>query len=154
VIASNLITGTATGAGVSLPLQTAATGSFWRIRAQGIYAAGNDATAHNARIVPFWGANNLAKIEIPVATLSAQTNNWDCEFDISCTGPSGVICSGVYAGGISLVGGDDTHYGVGPTASAVAAGPQTIDLRFKMTDTANSGTDAWTVYAVTMERLA
>jgi hypothetical protein len=70
---------TYTTGGVTLASQTLASGSVWRIKAQGTFTAANSTTTRSAQAGPFWGSSQLATFSPAVKTSTAATTNWYAE---------------------------------------------------------------------------
>ena len=141
----------ATG-GVTLATQTAASGSVWRVRAYGAYAAASSANVRQLTMSCYWGTTQLTAITTGnVLASTAQTTPWQVEFEISTTSTTaawntGVLSSQVTSATIPL------NTIATPASVTVTAGAQTLDFRVGQTGTATSG-DTINVHQVTIERI-
>jgi len=144
-------TTTYTTGGITLPSQTAAAGSVWRIRAYGQYLSVNSATARNAQIACFWGSTQLTALTVAVGTSLAQTSGFLVEFELTATSTTAIWTTGQT---INRIGSSTTNNNniamVTGASTTVTAGAQTLDLRFSMSNA--SMADEWRVSQVTIER--
>ena len=146
---------TLTTAGTTLTSQTAATGAVWRVRAFGTYAAASSANVRTFTMACFWGTTQLTAITAPAAVLAstANTTNWNVEFEIATTGTTAAWVTGYLnqntgvAVGASLLTTNAT-----PASTVVTSGAQTLDLRVGQTGTATA-TDNINIHQVTIERI-
>ncbi|CAB4126745.1 hypothetical protein UFOVP254_40 [uncultured Caudovirales phage] len=141
---------TYTTGGKTLASQTAAANSTWRVRAYGTFTAANSATARNAQVACFWGATQLTAITSTVLTATAQTTNFEVEFDLTASSTTAIWTAGTMlnrtASATTLAINNAT-----PASTAVTSGAQTLDLRFSMS--VSVAGDSWVVQGVTIERL-
>lgn len=142
-------TTTYTTAGITLPSQTAANGSVWRVRAYGQFTAANSGTARTARIACFWGSTQLTAITPTVLTSTGQTTQWQVEFILRGTSTTAIWTTGTL---ISRVASSTALAMDNATAASttVTSGAQTLDLRVSMS-TSVAG-DSWVIQQITMER--
>jgi hypothetical protein len=145
-------TTTYTTAGITLANQTADTGRVWRIRAYGQFTAANSGTARTARIACFWGTTQLVAITPTVLTSTAQTTQWQVEFELVGTSTTAIWTTGTLMSRVSSsTTGANPMDNATPASTAVTAGAQTLDLRVSMS--ASVAGDSWIIQQVTMERL-
>jgi hypothetical protein len=141
---------TFTTGGLTLVSQTAAVGSTWRIRAFGQFDARNNATARTAQVACFWGTTQLVAITPSVLVSTLQTTQWQVEFTLTASSTTAIWTAGTLLSRIASATALAVDNAV-PASTAVTAGAQTLDLRFRVTTgVANEG---WIVQSVTMERL-
>lgn len=148
-------TTTPTSGGITLPNQIAigaasGTGAAWRIKAYGSFSATNSGTARNALIQVFWGSTSLITLTIAVLTSTTQVTGFECEFVLGSSSATAMTCSG---GSTNRMGSATlVSYTEGTqVATAVTAGPQTLDLRFS--ESAVVSGDFFTIHNVVMERI-
>jgi hypothetical protein len=137
-----------TTGGITLPGQIAAPGSIWRLRAYGVFTPVSSATARNWQIAPFWGTTQLTASFAVVPASSATVFSFLFDCLLIGTSSTAITTSAVCIPGVVA----SPSGGAAPTSTVVAAGPQTIDLRFSMSVAV--ATDSWGIYAVTIERVA
>lgn len=141
----------ATG-GITLASQTAATGSVWRVRAYGTYAAASSANVRQLTMSCYWGTTQLTAITTGnVLASTAQTTAWSVEFTISTPSTTaawntGILSSQVTSATIPL------NAVATPASVTVTSGAQTLDFRVGQTGTATA-TDTINVHQVLMERI-
>jgi hypothetical protein len=143
---------TYTTAGITLATQTAAAGSVWRIRAYGQFVAASSATARTAQIACFWGTTQLTAIAPTVIASTAQTTQWQAEFELSATSTTAIWTTGQMINKISssnanFLGIDQAT----PASTTVTAGAQTLDLRVAVSTAVAA--ESWVIQQVTMERI-
>ena len=137
-------------AGITLASQTVTTNTTWRIRAYGQFTATNSATVRTARIACFWGSTQLVSITPTVLASTAQTTQWQVEFELVGTSTTAIWTTGSLMSRIASA----TALAIDNATSAsttVTAGAQTLDLRLSMS--ASVAGDSWVIQQVTMERL-
>lgn len=129
---------------------------IWKIKAYGTFTAANSATPRNASIIPHWyGLPNdddiaLAGFSIPVLVSVAQTTNWDCEFILKGLSTSSVQSSGKLQSKIAYQ--VETLDLIAPTVTQNCLDLGNIELKFNISNSLIA--DSWTVYQITMERVA
>ena len=138
-----------TTGGITLASQTATATGVWRIRATGTFTAVSSATVRSAQIAAFWGATQLTAMASVVAASTAKTTPFNIDILLSGSSTTAVWTSlqsfNAITAGLSQVT-------AAPASTAVTAGAQTLDVKFNMT-VAVVG-DSWTIWTVTIERLA
>jgi len=140
---------TFTTAGLTLASQTPAAGSTWRIRAYGQFTAVSSATVRTAQIACFWGTTQLVAITPTVLASTAQTTQWQVEFELVATSATAMWTTGSLMSRISSA----TALAIdnATPASTTISGAQTIDLRVRVSTAVAS--ESWIIQQVTMERL-
>ncbi|CAB4126743.1 hypothetical protein UFOVP84_19 [uncultured Caudovirales phage] len=141
----------ATG-GITLASQIAATGSVWRVKAYGTYAAASSANARTLTMSCYWGTTQLTAITTGnVLASTAQTTAWSVEFEINTSSTTAAWTTGVLS---SQVTSATIPLNNVTTASSVTvtAGAQTLDFRVGQTGTVTSA-DIINVHQVIIERL-
>jgi hypothetical protein len=141
---------TFTTGGITLPTQTAAAGSVWRIRAYGQFTAVSNATARTAQVACFWGSTQLTAITPSVLTSNAQTTQWQCEFTLSASSTTAIWTAGTMLNRVASLTALDINNAT-PASTTVTSGAQTLDLRFRVSTAVAA--EGWTIQSVTMERL-
>jgi hypothetical protein len=141
---------TFTTAGLTLASQTAAAGSVWRITAYGQFTAASSGTARTAQIACFWGSTQLTAITPSVLVSTAQTTQWQVEFELSATSATAIWTTGTLisrvASATALAMDNAT-----PASTTVTAGAQTLDLRVRVSTAVAA--ESWIIQQVTMERI-
>lgn len=141
---------TFTTAGLTLPSQTAAAGSVWRVIAYGQFTAANSATARTAQIACFWGSTQLTAITPSVLISTAQTTQWKVEFELTGTSTTAIWTTGTLinrvASATALALDNAT-----PASTTVTSGAQTLDLRVRVSTAVAA--ESWIIQQVTMERI-
>jgi hypothetical protein len=143
-------TATFTTAGVTLASQTAAAGSVWRIRAYGQFVAASSATVRTAQIACFWGTTQLTAITPTILASTAQTTQWQIEFELSATSTTAIWTTGTLISRIASA----TALAIDNATSAstaVTAGAQTLDLQVRASSAVAA--ESWVIQQVTIERL-
>jgi hypothetical protein len=141
---------TFTTGGITLPSQTAAVGSTWRIRAFGQFTSVSNATARTAQVACFWGTTQLTAITPSVLISNAQTTQWQCEFTLTASSTTAMWTAGTMIGrtaSATALAIDNAT----AASTAVTAGAQTLDLRFRVSTAVAA--ESWVIQSVTMERL-
>lgn len=145
-------TTTPTTTGDTAPVIAIGAGQVYRVRSYGVFTSANSATARTGSVQPFWGATGLqAHNGAPVLVSVARSFSFISEHMLI-----GVDTTHVWSSTLLLWTGRALNIteglnGVG-ISTLVAAGPQTLDLRFFMSVVVAG--DVWTVDSVTYERLA
>ena len=140
----------ATG-GVTLANQTMASGSVWRIRAYGTYAAISSANTRQFTLRCLWGSTSLtATTSGNVLTSTAQTFPWSVEFVITGSSATAVWVTGILS---SQVTSATIPLNNIATAASVTGLTTNSTLDFQVGQTGTATGDTINVHSVTMERL-
>ena len=150
--ANTTITNTATftTGGITLPSQTAAVGSVWRIRAFGQFTAASSATARTAQVACFWGTTQLVAITPSVLISTAQTTQWQVEFNLTASSTTAIWTAGSLMSRTASATALAIDNAV-PASTVVTSGAQTLDLRFRVSTAVAA--ESWIIQGCTMERL-
>jgi len=143
-------TATFTTAGLTLATQTAAAGSVWRIRAYGQFTAASSATVRTAQIACFWGTTQLTAITPTVLASTAQTTQWQVEFELSATSTTAIWTTGSLMSRVASA----TALAIDNATAAsttVTAGAQTLDLQVRVSSAIAA--ESWIIQQITMERI-
>jgi hypothetical protein len=143
-------TATYTTAGLTLATQTAAAGSVWRIRAYGQFTAASSATVRTAQIACFWGTTQLTAITPTVLASTAQTTQWQVEFELSATSTTAIWTTGSLMSRVAsatLLAVDNAT----AASTTVTAGTQTLDLQVRVSSAIAA--ESWIIQQITMERI-
>jgi hypothetical protein len=149
---SQTVASLSTSGVVSLSNQSAASGSYWRIRAFGTYAAISSVNVRQFSIVVLWGSTTLtALLSGNVLASTVQTTNWVAEFTIVGTSTTAVSVTGHLINQIASATLQTTNILV-LTSTAVTAGAQAIFFNVGQAGTTFAG-DTITVQSVLIERI-
>ena len=141
---------TFTTAGVTLPNQTAAVGSVWRVRAYGQFTAASSATVRTAQISCFWGTAQLVAITPTVLASVGQTTQWQAEFTLTASSTTAIWTAGTLASRIASATALAIDNAT-PASTTVTAGAQTLDLRVRVSTAVAA--ESWIIQSVVLERL-
>jgi hypothetical protein len=140
-----------TSGGLTLPAQTLAAGTSWRIRASGAFTAANSAVVRSAEFALSWGGTLSAAVGVIVLASVAQSTGWQLELLLSAVSGTAANLAGFFInqiGSATLV----NNLRIGSTLdSPLPAGAQTIDLQFFMSVVVAG--DQWIIDQATIERL-
>jgi hypothetical protein len=143
-------TATFTTAGLTLATQTAAAGSVWRVRAYGQFTAASSATVRTAQIACFWGTTQLTAITPTVLASTAQTTQWQVEFELSATSTTAIWTTGSLMSRVASA----TALAIDNATAAsttVTSGAQTLDLQVRVSSAIAA--ESWIIQQVTIERI-
>lgn len=141
---------TFTTAGLTLTSQTATAGAVWRITAYGQFTAASSGTARTAQIACFWGTTQLTAITPTVLLSTAQTTQWQVEFELSATSTTAIWTTGTLTSRIASATALAIDNAT-PASTTVTSGAQTLDLRVRVSSAIAA--ESWIIQQVTMERL-
>jgi hypothetical protein len=141
----------ATG-GVTLASQAMASGSCWRVRAYGTYAASSSATARTLTMSCYWGSTALTAVTTGnVLASTAQTTPWQVELEITGSSATAAWCTAVLMSQVTSATIPQQYIATAASVTGLTT-TSTLDFRVGQTGTAVAG-DTINVHSVTIERI-